>query len=122
MAKLSVSLSIFFLFIGTRSQVKRALGWIRNRFPIHNFPHLTLQQINVLSPIACQIPAPQTCQLHLPEGVSCDVALTSIVNAGHIFLQQPTHPTFPSLSRLFQFMTATYTSIETPLIINPYRK
>lgn len=107
---------------GTRSQVKRALRWIRNRFPTHEFPQVTLQQINVISPIAYQIPASQSCQLHLPEGVSCDVALTNIVNAGHIFLQQPTHPTFPSLSRLYQFMTATYTSIETPPIINPHRK
>lgn len=47
-------------------------------------------------------------QLSLPEGVSIDVVVSSIVDAGHIFIQQPTHPSFPSLERLNQFMIACY--------------
>lgn len=47
-------------------------------------------------------------QLNLPEGVNCEVAVSSIVNIGHIFVQQPTHPTFSSLSRLDQYMLAVY--------------
>lgn len=53
----------------------------------------------------------QTClsfQLNLPEGVSVDVVVSSIVDAGHIFIQQPTHPSFPSLERLNQFMMTCY--------------
>lgn len=48
-------------------------------------------------------------QLNLPEGVSVDVVVSSIVDAGHIFMQQPTHPSFPSLERLNQFMNSCYT-------------
>ncbi|RWS00811.1 uncharacterized protein B4U79_09194, partial [Dinothrombium tinctorium] len=104
---------------GTRSEIKLALQLIRRRFPVREYPEVTLQQINVISPIACPVPVPQSCQLHLPDGVSCDVILSSMVNAGHIFLQQPTHPTYPSLSRLDQFMTATYALASTPSVPNP---
>ena len=48
-------------------------------------------------------------QLNLPESVSVDIVVSSIVDAGHIFMQQPTHPSFPSLERLNQFMNACYT-------------
>jgi A-kinase anchor protein 1 len=39
-----------------------------------------------------------------------------MVTAGHFFLQQPTHPTYPSLSRLDQCMSATYSQQNTPLL------
>ena len=47
-------------------------------------------------------------QLNLPEGVSVDVVVSSIVDTGHLFVQQPTHPSFPSLERLNQFMNSCY--------------
>lgn len=47
-------------------------------------------------------------QLSLPEGVSVDVVVSSIVDAGRIFVQQPTHPTFPSLERLNSYMLSCY--------------
>lgn len=37
-----------------------------------------------------------------------------MVSAGHFFLQQPTHPTYPSLNRLDQCMLANYSQLETP--------
>uniref|UniRef100_A0A915K429 K Homology domain-containing protein n=1 Tax=Romanomermis culicivorax TaxID=13658 RepID=A0A915K429_ROMCU len=46
--------------------------------------------------------------LNLPEGVSCEVTLSSMVDASHFFVQQPTHPTFPSLARLDQYLLAVY--------------
>lgn len=49
-------------------------------------------------------------QLNLPEGVSVDVVVSSVVDAGHIFVQQHTHPSFPSLERLNQFMMACYST------------
>ncbi|RWS26726.1 A-kinase anchor protein 1-like protein, partial [Leptotrombidium deliense] len=106
---------------GLRSEIRQALYLIRKRFPVHDYPEVTLVQINAISPLPYPVPVPQSCQLHLPEGVSCDVIMWSMVNAGHIFLQQPTHPTYPSLSRLDQFMTATYSSMATPLLPNPIR-
>lgn len=106
---------------GTRSEIRRALRLIRSRFPVYEFPEVTLQQINVISPLlqACQVTVPQSCQLHLPEGVSCDVILSNVVDAAHIFVRQPTHPTYPSLSRLDQFMNATY-SVDTPPVLSPH--
>ena len=47
-------------------------------------------------------------QLSLPEGVSVDVVVSSIVDAGRIFVQQPTHPSFPSLERLNSYMLTCY--------------
>ena len=53
-------------------------------------------------------------QLQLPSGISCDVILSSMVSSGHFFLQQPTHPTYPSLSRLDHHMIQTYSQQNTP--------
>lgn len=58
-------------------------------------------------------------QLHLPEGASCDVILSSLVSGGHFFLQQPTHPTYPSLSTLDQCMIGCYAQGDTPPLPHP---
>ena len=58
-------------------------------------------------------------QLNLPEGVSIDIVVSAIVNAGHIFVQQPTHPTFPSLERLSHFMNACYSDQNAPMLPRP---
>ncbi len=47
-------------------------------------------------------------QLSLPEGVSVDVIVSSVVDANHVFVQQPTHPTFSSLERLSYCMNLCY--------------
>lgn len=47
-------------------------------------------------------------QLSIPEGVSFEAMLCATVNAGHFFLQQPTHPTFHSLPSLTSKMSAVY--------------
>lgn len=94
---------------GTAEEIRTALELIRKKFPLHVYPHLTLIQVNV-EPMHYPgtITLPETLQLRLPEGVTCDVVLTSMVTAGHFFLQQPTHPTYPSLSRLDSCMAACY--------------
>lgn len=94
---------------GTTEEIRTALELIRKKFPLHVYPNLTLIQVNV-EPLHYPgtITLPETLQLRLPEGVTCDVVLTSMVTAGHFFLQQPTHPTYPSLSRLDQCMAVCY--------------
>ena len=47
-------------------------------------------------------------QLTLPEGMSCEACVVHAVDAGHVFVQQPTHPTFPSLTLLDQYMIRLY--------------
>lgn len=101
---------------GTRSDVNNALELIRKKFPPSQFPNVSLAQTHILG-----VPAvPESSQLHLPDGgVSCDVILSSLVNAGHFFLQQPTHPTYPSLSALDTCMMACYSQMETPRLPQP---
>ncbi len=48
-------------------------------------------------------------QLNLPEGVSVDVIVSSVVDCNHVFVQQPTHPSFTSLEKLAYCMNLCYT-------------
>ncbi|XP_015921172.1 uncharacterized protein [Parasteatoda tepidariorum] len=102
---------------GHRADVNEALEIIRRKYPPSMFPSVTLVQTNVLS--STGVPMPESLQLHLPEGASCDVILSSLVSAGHFFLQQPTHPTYPSLSTLDQCMINLYSQMDTPLLPQP---
>ena len=38
-----------------------------------------------------------------------DVIVSSVVDANHVFVQQPTHPTFSSLENLNYYMNLCYT-------------
>lgn len=106
---------------GTQEGIRTALELIRKKFPVHAFPNLSLAQVNGGPPhLPGTITLPETLQLRLPDGVTCDVVLTSLVTAGHFFLQQPTHPTYPSLSRLDQCMLTCYgQGLDTPPLPHP---
>jgi A-kinase anchor protein 1 len=84
---------------------------IRNCFPVNHFPQLTLNQINA-GPIA-------TAPLYLQENYPNDVIMSSLVSAGHLFLQQPTHPTYDALVVLNHLMQVTYTEHDAPAISSP---
>lgn len=60
-------------------------------------------------------------QLLLPPEVSCDVMISAVVAPNHIFLQQITHPTYPSLSRLDLCMAQCYNEFVTPGLPQPIR-
>lgn len=47
-------------------------------------------------------------QLVLPVGVPNEVYISSTMNAGHFFLQLPTHPSFVSLQLLDCYMLQIY--------------
>lgn len=53
-------------------------------------------------------------QLQLIEGINNDVTISSIVSGGHLFLQQPLHPSFPNLSSLQHRMNQWYTATLAP--------
>jgi len=53
----------------------------------------------------------QPLQLGLTQGALHDVFVSHIVSGGHIFLQQPSHPTHASLSRLEDLMCKAYTKL-----------
>jgi len=103
---------------GTRSNIDKCLDIVKEKF-FHN-QEITFEQVNKsrgegqnqlnLSGSVC---------LSLAEGVMHDVFVSSIVGGGHIFLQQPYHPTFFALERLDQCMTKTYTQFTCPQIPVP---
>ena len=47
-------------------------------------------------------------QLSLPEGVTIDVIVSSVVTPNHIFVQQPTHSMYALLERQNQCMLLCY--------------
>lgn len=47
--------------------------------------------------------------------------MTCLVSAGHFFLQQPLHPTFPSLHALHRLMAATYQNPDVPALPRPVK-
>lgn len=103
---------IFHFDIGTQKAIDRALAMIRKRFPISEFPELTLQQVNIYT-------AQPPTTLVLPPGTLVDVIMSSFLNAGHFFLQQPYQPTYQSLHFLSELMTTSYTEHIAPQIAVP---
>ncbi|KAG8176426.1 hypothetical protein JTE90_008558 [Oedothorax gibbosus] len=101
---------------GNRSDVNEALDIIRRTYPPSRYPMVSLVKTNMMTTTNV---LPESLQLHIPEGASCDVILSSLVSAGHFFLQQPTHPTYPSLSTLDQCMISCYSQVDTPLLPHP---
>lgn len=130
------------MIMGTRNGIDRCLEIIREKFPLQQYQDLSLDQINlpqtsssgslILStqvdsgnqdsslPNAQQIDntnisnvtAPT--QLGLDQGAMHEVYVSAIVSGGHVFLQQPTHPTYYALSRLETCMYNVYTRLAVP--------
>ncbi|KAI2804869.1 RNA binding [Blomia tropicalis] len=92
---------------GTMPNIKIALNQIRRRFPINDYPTVTLNQVNLINPVPT-IPLSQSCQLHLLPDIVTEVILSCTINAGHFFLQQPTHPSYTTLNQLDAVMRAHY--------------
>ncbi|KAI8434946.1 hypothetical protein MSG28_003413 [Choristoneura fumiferana] len=107
---------------GTQSEIEAALDMIREKFPEKRFPNFSLQEI---SAELCQrlVPlVPEFLQLQLVESVNNDTIMTCLVSAGHFFLQQPLHPTFPSLHALHRLMAATYQNPDVPALPRPVKE
>lgn len=102
---------------GTQKEIDKALALIRKRFPEKRFSALSLQRVHI-GQTENVVPLPlidTTCfPLQLVEGINNDVAISSVVNGGHVFLQQPLHPSFPSLNTMQKCLNQSYNTIETP--------
>lgn len=66
-------------------------------------------------PLTC----PPSPQLLLPSGVTVEVIVVNIVSAGHVFVQQHTHPTYHALRSLDQQMFLCYSQPSTPPLPSP---
>ncbi|KAK7882726.1 hypothetical protein WMY93_028900 [Mugilogobius chulae] len=60
-----------------------------------------------------------TSWLLLPSGVTVEVIVVNIVSAGHVFVQQHTHPTYHALRSLDQQMSLCYSQPGTPALPSP---
>ncbi|KAK2714856.1 hypothetical protein QYM36_009155 [Artemia franciscana] len=106
---------------GTKSEIDHALEIVRDKFPSNKYPQVTLEQVNIPAASAVAL-VPDTLQLTLPPEVNCDVIVSNIVSTNHIFVQQPTHPTYPSLPRLDTCMAACYSQLDAPEVIRPVQE
>ncbi|XP_063620783.1 A-kinase anchor protein 1, mitochondrial isoform X1 [Cydia splendana] len=107
---------------GTQGEIEAALEMIKEKFPEKRFPNFSLQEISAelyqrLVPLV-----PEFLQLQLVESVNNDTIMTCLVSAGHFFLQQPLHPTFPSLHALHRLMAATYQNPDVPALPRPVKE
>ncbi|XP_063378160.1 A-kinase anchor protein 1, mitochondrial isoform X2 [Cydia fagiglandana] len=105
---------------GTQSEIEAALEMIKEKFPEKRFPNFSLQEISAelyqrLVPLVPEF-------LQLVESVNNDTIMTCLVSAGHFFLQQPLHPTFPSLHALHRLMAATYQNPDVPALPRPVKE
>lgn len=94
--------------------IDSALDMIRRKFPKKRYPAVTLEQVVIAPELPIASILPENMQLYLVEGINNDVILSSLVSAGHFFLQQPTHPTYLSLSRLNSCMALCYSEPNQP--------
>ncbi|XP_063809720.1 A-kinase anchor protein 1, mitochondrial [Pseudophryne corroboree] len=100
---------------GTQQQIDRALFLIRKKFK-----ELNLRNLFALPPSSMALHSlPMTSWLMLPDGVTVEVIVVNVVNAGHMFVQQHTHPTFHALRDLDQHMFLCYSQSGIPTLPTP---
>ncbi|RLV90302.1 hypothetical protein DV515_00014492 [Chloebia gouldiae] len=99
---------------GTSHQVEKVLSLIGKKFK-----ELCLTNIYTLPPPMPLHSLLVSAWLFLPDGVTVEVVVAHQVDAGHMFLQQHTHPTFHVLRSLDQQMFACYSQPEIPTLPTP---
>uniref|UniRef100_A0A6B2E4F1 Putativekinase anchor protein n=1 Tax=Phlebotomus kandelakii TaxID=1109342 RepID=A0A6B2E4F1_9DIPT len=104
---------------GTEVEIDKALAEIRRMFPLEKYPKFTMEKIQYSLPNMLQSMDPAFINLHLIEGINNDVLVSSILTGGHIFVQQPLHPSYPSLNNLNQIMYQNYVTNQSPHLDNP---
>ncbi|XP_058489635.1 A kinase (PRKA) anchor protein 1b [Solea solea] len=100
---------------GVQQQVDKALSLIGKKFK-----DLDMTNLYAPPPPALTLPSlPMTSWLLLPSGVTVEVIVVNIVSAGHVFVQQHTHPTYHALRSLDQQMFLCYSQPGTPALPSP---
>ncbi|KAB0365691.1 hypothetical protein FD754_009847 [Muntiacus muntjak] len=100
---------------GSQQHVDKALSLIGKKFKELNLTNIYAPPLPSLA-----LPSlPMTSWLMLPDGVTVEVIVVNQVNAGHLFVQQHTHPTFHALRSLDQQMYLCYSQPGIPTLPTP---
>ncbi|NXL89068.1 AKAP1 protein, partial [Alectura lathami] len=100
---------------GSQHHVEKALSLIGKKFK-----DLNLTNVYAPPPPSLMLHSfPMTSWLMLPDGVTVEVVVANQVNAGHMFIQQHTHPTFHVLCSLDQQMYICYSQPGIPTLSTP---
>ncbi|XP_038058869.1 A-kinase anchor protein 1, mitochondrial-like [Patiria miniata] len=102
---------------GFQSEIDVALADIQKKFPAVDTSKQYIESEQITAPGAT---VPEMSQIHLHDEIVNDVIVSSVVSAGHVFIQQPTHPTYMALTRLNSFMGNCYSQVDlTPPLPRP---
>ncbi|KAL6266246.1 hypothetical protein P5V15_003105 [Pogonomyrmex californicus] len=101
---------------GSVEGINVALKMVRQKFPEKRFPQVTLAEISTVSEINEKV-AFNIIQrpLSLIDGVNNDINISHIVKPNWLFVQLPTHPSFPLLQNLEDQMTHWYNKESIPV-------
>ncbi|XP_062031367.1 A-kinase anchor protein 1, mitochondrial isoform X1 [Lepus europaeus] len=100
---------------GSQHHVDKALNLIGKKFKELNLTNIYAPPLPSLA-----LPSlPVTSWLMLPDGITVEVIVVNQVNAGHLFVQQHTHPTFHALRSLDQQMYLCYSQPGIPTLPTP---
>ncbi|XP_026479044.1 KH domain-containing protein akap-1-like [Ctenocephalides felis] len=106
---------------GLQTEIDAALVMIREKFPEKKYPNLTLQRVSFPPAVLTPEISPECVSLQLIEGVNNDCTVSCVLNGGIVSLQQPLHPSFPSLSLLQCCMAQTYSQNDNPRLPLPVK-
>lgn len=98
---------------GLRGEVDGALAYIKRKFPSVDLSRRANTQQQKKNK------APDMTQLHLTEEPN-SILISSVVSGGHVFIQQPLHPTYQGLNVQDNLMTQIYQQADmTPQLPRP---
>lgn len=89
---------------GLPKSIEKTLDIIKHRFPEVD----TNRQSLTADSQGQNVKMPSMSQLQLPDDAVNNIILTSVVSAGHVFMQQPGQPSFNALNRLNNCMNNCY--------------
>lgn len=102
---------------GRQEDVQSVLQSVRHKFPRHRNPEVDLRPVQM--PVPQDLLVPDILPLALPEDAPVEVIVSAVVSTAHIFVQMPTHPTFPNLPHLDACMLACYSQNGAPPLPTP---
>jgi len=102
---------------GTRASIDKCLDIVKQKFFEHR-DEVSFEQVNASKGSSLSMHTGSV-SLSLAEGCMHEVFVSSIVGGGHVFLQQPYHPTFHALERLDACMAKLYSSSQCPALPSP---